>query len=87
MQAKYIPVIKWIFDVSGGCKLGLAASVTVPGQKLAPHTPPPKPSFSKDVATVSDNNDVRFETVVLVKDVVGSGIPPEERTETKERRA
>ena len=83
MQARYIPVIRLIFDVSGGCRLGLAVWASVPEQKLAPHISF-GPSLCRDVATVSDNNDVRLETVVLVKSAVGSGIPPDERTTIQE---
>jgi hypothetical protein len=84
MQARYIPVIRWIFDVSGGCRLGLAASAAVLGQKLAPHISFGISSCNAE-ETVSDSSDVRFETVVLVESAVGSGAPPVERTATKGR--
>lgn len=80
IQPRYIPAIKLIFDASGGAKLGLAVSVTVPGQKFAPHTSLSSP-FCNEGDIVGDSKDVKFDRVELVTSSVDS---PDESTRTKD---
>lgn len=88
MHPKYIAAIMLIFEAGGGCRLGFAAVVLAPGQKLAPQTPYTRSSSTSSEAVLASMRmsvtfnieDVSFRRAVVVSEA------PEESTEMYENR-